>query len=83
MKTIGYEKVRVVLGGGGCKGGWQTKCIMGEVQMANIQRLMSRAHVLTWPAAMQIYCNKRKCLDRKKEFNLHRTGVGCQHRSSL
>ena len=51
--------------------------------MANIQRLMDRAHVLTWPEAMQIYCNKRKCLDRKKEFNLHRTGVGCQRRSSL
>ena len=44
---------------------------------------MYRGHVLTWPAAMQIHCNKRKCLDRKKEFNLHRTGVGCQHRSSL
>ena len=47
-------------------GGWQTKCIMGDVQMANIQRLMYRAHVLTWPAAIQIYCNKRKRLDRKK-----------------
>ena len=41
-------------GGGGTegKGGWQTKSIMGDVQMANIQRLMYRAHVLTWPAAM-------------------------------
>ena len=49
-------------GGGGTegKGGWQTKCIMGDVQMANIQRFMYRAHVLMWPAAMQIYCNKRK-----------------------
>ena len=51
--------------------------------MANIQRLMYRARVLTWPAAIQIYYNKRKCLDRKKEFNLHRTGLGCHHRSSL
>ena len=51
--------------------------------MANIQRLMYRAHVLTWPAAIQIYCNKRKCLDGKKEFNLHRTGVGCHHTSRL
>ena len=51
--------------------------------MVNIQRLMYRGHVLMWPAAMQIYCNKRKCLDRKKESNLHRTGVGCQHKSSL
>ena len=24
-------------------GGWQTKCFMGDVQMANIQRLMYRA----------------------------------------
>ena len=32
-------------GGGGGRGGWQTKCIMGDVQMANnIQRLMYRAH---------------------------------------
>ena len=51
--------------------------------MANIQRLMYRAHVLTWPAAIQIYCNKRQRLDRKKEFNLHRTGVGHQNRGSL
>ena len=36
-----------------------------------------------WPAAIQIYCNKRKRLDRKKEFNLHRTSVGHQNRSSL
>ena len=79
IKTIGYEKVRVVVGGGG----WQTKYIMGDVQMASIQRLMYRAHVLTWPAAIQIYCNKRKRLDRKKEFNLHRTGLGHQNRSSL
>ena len=44
IKTIGYEKVRMVVGvrkGGGV--GWQTKCIMGDVQMANIQRLMYRA----------------------------------------
>ena len=68
---------------GGRRGGWQTKCIRGDVQMANIQRLMYRAHVLTCPAAMQIYCKKRKCLVRKKEFNLHRTGVGCQYRSGL
>ena len=69
------------MGGGGAgtegKRGWQTKCIMGDVQMVNIQRLMYRGHVLTWPAAMQIYCIKRKCLGRKKEFNLHRTGIGC------
>ena len=26
---------------------------------------------------------KRKCLDRKEDFNLHRTGVGWQRRSSL
>ena len=58
---------------GGGRGGWQTKCIRGDVQMANIQRLMYRAHVLTWPAAMQSYCNRRKCLDRNWD----------QHRSSL
>ena len=50
---------------GGGRGVWQTKCIIGDVQMASIQRLMYRAHVLTWPAAIQIYCNKRKRLDRK------------------
>ena len=50
---------------GGGRGVWQTKCIMGDVQKASIQRLMYRAHVLKWPAAIQIYCNKRKRLDRK------------------
>ena len=65
---------------GGGRGVWQTKCIMGDVQRASIQRLMYRAHVLKWPAAIQIYCNKRKRLDRKKQFNLHRTGVGHQNR---
>ena len=68
---------------GSRRGGWQTKCIMGDMQMANIQRLMYRAHVLMWPAAIQIYCDKRKHLDRKKQFNLHRTGVGPQNRRSL
>ena len=29
--------------GCGRGGGWQTKCIMGDIQMANIQRLMYRA----------------------------------------
>ena len=77
MKKLG------LWGGGGAGGVWQTKCIMGDVQVANIQRLMYRAHVLTWPAAIQIYCNKRKHLDRKKELNLHRTGVGHQNRGSL
>ena len=44
----------------GGRRGWQTKCIMGDVQMVNIQRLIYRAHVLMWPVAMQIYFNKRK-----------------------
>ena len=51
---------------GGGRGGWQTKCIMGDVQMVNIQRLMYRAHVLTWSAAMQIYCNKESIWIEKK-----------------
>ena len=44
---------------GGGWGGWHTKCIRGDVQMVDIQRLMYRAHVLKRPAAMQMYCNKR------------------------
>ena len=39
MKKLGWWW-GVRKGGGG---GWQTKCIMGDVQMANIQRLMYRA----------------------------------------
>ena len=65
----------------GAEGGFGKQSVfMGDVQMASIQRLMYRAHVLKWPAAIQIYCNKRKRLDRKKQFNLHRTGVGHQNR---
>ena len=33
----------------------------------------------TWPASIQIYCNKRKRLHKKKEFNSHRTGLGHKH----
>ena len=37
-----------------------------------------RVFSLTWPAYMQIYCNKRGVWIRK-EFNSQRTGLGHQH----
>ena len=66
-KTIVYENVRVVVGGG--RGGGGKQSVSWEMCKWQISKdMMYRAHVLTRPAAMQIYCNKRKCLDRKKEF---------------
>ena len=40
---------------------------------------LNRAFSLTWPTSVQIYWNKRKRLHKKKEFNVHRIGLGHQY----
>ena len=44
-----------------------------------LQNELNRAFSLTWPVYMQIYWNKRKRLHKKKEFNVHRIGLGHQY----
>ena len=47
--------------------GWlANKVYYGRCANGEFQRLIYRAHVLMWPAAMQIYCNKKKLLREKK-----------------
>ena len=50
-----------------------------NVRFVLLQNELNRALSLTWPASMQIYWNKRKRLHKKKEFNVHRIGLGHQY----
>ena len=53
-------KVMQNLWGGEGVGGGHIRCITGNVQVA------CRAFSLAWPASVQIYCNKRKRLHKKR-----------------
>ena len=55
MKNKGYAKFE-----GEGVGGGHIKCTTGDVQVA------CRAFSLAWPASVQIYCNKRKRLHKKR-----------------